>query len=98
MGGEIMTINKAIRHAIATVRMQRWGARSYTVETYCPDRHIWIMGSRMPFHAARECMTGQRHSAALVALGWAERDAFGAAYYCAGPLRDRVKASLGGAA
>jgi hypothetical protein len=93
-----MTLNKAICHAIATVRMKRWGARSYTVETYCPERHIWIMGPQMPFHAARESMTEQRHSIALVSLGWAERDAFAAAYYCAGPLRDRVKASLGSAA
>lgn len=89
-----MTINKAIRHAVATVRMHPWGARSYIVETYCPDRHAWMTSPQMPFHAARECMTENRHAVALVALGWTERDAESAAYYCAGPLRDRVKASL----
>jgi hypothetical protein len=91
-----MTINKAIRHATATVRMHPWGARSYIVETYCAARHAWITGPQMPFHAARACMTAKRHAVALVALGWAERDAESAAYCCFGSLRDRVKASLRG--
>ena len=93
-----MTINKAIRHATATVRMHPWGARSYIVETYCPNRHAWVVGSNMPYHAARACMTEARHAVALVALGWQERDAEIESHYGNGPLRDRVKASLGGAA
>ena len=88
-----MTINKAIRHAVATVRMYPFG-RSYIVETYCPDRHAWTESAQMPFFVARACMTEKRHAVALRALGWPERDAESAAHYCTGPLRDRVKASL----
>jgi len=90
-----MKINKAIRHATATVRMHPCGARSYIVETYCAARHAWMTGPQMPFHAARACMTEARHAVALVALGWEERDAEIEAHYGNGPLRDRVKASLG---
>lgn len=93
-----MTISKAIRHATATVRLHPWGAQSYVIETYCPDRHAWIESAQMPFHAARATLTEKRHAVALRALGWSERDAERAAYYCAGSLRDRVKASLGVAA
>lgn len=89
-----MTINKAIRHAIATIRMTPWGPGLYYIEVYSPSRHAWIIGSNMPYHAARACMTEARHAAALVAVGWAENDAEWEAYYGNGSLRDRVKASL----
>lgn len=88
-----MTINQAIRHATATVRMYPFG-RSYILEIYCPKLNAWTDSRQMSFHAARACLTERRHAVALVALGWDYWDAECAAFDCAGSLRDRVKASL----